>query len=121
MVNRGHPPPLLLRDGTVRALAPTSPLPPLGLEEFVHGRPGWTDTYPFAPGDRLVLHTDGVIEARDGDHRFFDLPTAMAALRGHARQAFLDGLRQALLRHTQGALADDVAVVVDRTQDEAPH
>ncbi|MGW7454325.1 PP2C family protein-serine/threonine phosphatase [Streptomyces sp. NPDC054787] len=121
VINRGHPPPLLLRDGAVRALAPTSPLPPLGLEEFIHGRPGWTDTYPFAPGDRLVLHTDGLIEARDGDHRFFDLPTALATLRGHARQAFLDGLRQALLRHTQGALADDVAVlVVDRTQDEAP-
>ncbi|MFD7256850.1 PP2C family protein-serine/threonine phosphatase [Streptomyces sp. NPDC059874] len=115
MINRGHPPPLLLSNGTVRALMPSGPLPPLGLEEFISGPLGRTDRYPFAPGDRLLLHTDGVIEARDGDRTFFDLPEAMAAMRDHSRPAFLEGLRQALFRHTQGALADDVAVIlVDR-------
>ncbi|MCJ0874565.1 PP2C family protein-serine/threonine phosphatase [Streptomyces sp. AP-93] len=119
VINRGHPPPLLLRNGTVRSLMPTAPLPPLGLEEFISGPPGRTDSYPFGPGDRLLLHTDGVIEARDQEKTFFDLPEAMAAMRGHTRQAFLEGLRQALLRHTQGFLADDVAIIlVDRLEDE---
>ncbi|MFD3807000.1 PP2C family protein-serine/threonine phosphatase [Streptomyces sp. NPDC058611] len=119
VINRGHPPPLLLRNGAVRSLLPTAPLPPLGLEEFINGPPGRTDRYPFAPGDRLLLCTDGVIEARDRDNTFFDLPEAMVTMRDHTRQAFLDGLREALLRHTQSRLADDVAVVLlDRREDE---
>lgn len=120
VINRGHPPPLLLRDGTVRFLMPTVPLPPLGLEEFISGPPGRPDSYPFAPGDRLLLHTDGVIEARDREKTFFDLPGAMTAMCDHTRQAFLEGLRQALLRHTRGLLADDVAIIVaDRLEDES--
>ncbi|GHI83947.1 membrane protein [Streptomyces xanthophaeus] len=120
VINRGHPPPLLLHDGTVRSLMPGVPMPPLGLEEFISGPPGRPDSYPFVPGDRLLLHTDGVIEARDRDSTFFDLPGAMLTLRDHTRQAFLEGLRQALLRHTESRLADDVAVIlVDRSEEAA--
>ncbi|MFD9518119.1 PP2C family protein-serine/threonine phosphatase [Streptomyces sp. NPDC059979] len=119
VINRGHPPPLLLRNGTVQPLMPTAPLPPLGLEEFISGPPAGTDSYPFAPGDRLLLCTDGVIEARDRNSTFFDLPAAMVTMRDHPRQEFLDGLRLALLRHTQSLLADDVAIIlVDRREDE---
>ncbi|MEU7605157.1 PP2C family protein-serine/threonine phosphatase [Streptomyces sp. NPDC040724] len=119
VINRGHPPALLLRNGTVRPLMPSLPLPPLGLEEFISGPPGRTDRYAFAPGDRLLLCTDGVIEARDRDNTFFDLPEAMVTMRDHTRPAFLEGLHQALLRHTQSRLADDVAVIlVDRREDD---
>ncbi|WP_308120104.1 PP2C family protein-serine/threonine phosphatase [Streptomyces bambusae] len=116
VVNRGHPPPLLLRDGKVHALMPTSPMPPLGLEEFVTGPPGRTDSYPFLPGDRLLLHTDGVIEARNSANDFFALPEAMEAMPGDcSRPEFLERLRQELVRHTRSSLADDVAmIVVDR-------
>lgn len=98
---------------------PATPLPPLGLAEFISGPPGRVDRHPFAPGDRLLLYTDGVIEARDRDGAFFDLSEAMASMRDRTPEEFLEGLRQALLRHTRGALADDVAVIlVDRCEDE---
>ncbi|MFD8980241.1 PP2C family protein-serine/threonine phosphatase [Streptomyces sp. NPDC059564] len=119
IVNRGHCPPLLLHGGTVRPLAPSTPLPPLGLEEFITGPPVRTESHPFTPGDRLLLHTDGVIEARDRDGTFFDLAGTMSALRHYPRHAFLDAVRQALLRHTHSRLSDDVALIlVDRREPE---
>ncbi|AQT75412.1 PP2C family protein-serine/threonine phosphatase [Streptomyces sp. fd1-xmd] len=118
VVNRGHPPPLLLRDGKVQPLMPSSPLPPLGLGEFIAGPPGTRDSFPFLPGDRLLLHTDGVNEARDRGNEFFALPEAMEAMPDRGPQEFLDRLCQALVRHTEDRLGDDVAMIlVDRTEE----
>lgn len=56
----GHPPPLILRGRKrVRMLEPEAGLP-LGIEGAV---PGLLETR-LEPGDRLVLFTDGVVEAR---------------------------------------------------------
>ncbi|MFD9080852.1 PP2C family protein-serine/threonine phosphatase [Streptomyces erythrochromogenes] len=119
VVNRGHPPPLLLRDGKVQALMPSSPLPPLGLGEFIVGPPGTRDSYAFLPGDRLLLHTDGVNEARDSANAFFALPEAMEAMPDRGPREFLDRLCQALVRHTGDRLADDVAMILADRRDEA--
>ncbi|MEU9125781.1 PP2C family protein-serine/threonine phosphatase [Streptomyces sp. NPDC048506] len=119
LVNRGHPPPLMLHQGRVRSLMPTTALPPLGLEDLITGLPEKPESYPFAPGDRLLLYTDGVIEARNPHNDFFPLPEAMQAVHALAPQDFLDALHQALLRHTEGHLADDVAMIlVDRLDDD---
>ncbi|MFD5429003.1 PP2C family protein-serine/threonine phosphatase [Streptomyces sp. NPDC127084] len=113
VVNRGHPPPLMLHQGRAEALTPGCPLPPLGLEELMTDPPeGKVDRYPFVPGDRLLLHTDGVIEARNSDDDFFVLPDAMEAVRGSTPVEFLDELHQELVWHTAGSLADDVAMVI---------
>ncbi|MFF7974086.1 SpoIIE family protein phosphatase [Streptomyces sp. NPDC007905] len=114
LVNRGHPPPLLLHQGRVTALMPSSPLPPLGLEDLTTDLPAKPESYPFVPGDRLLLYTDGVIEARNGDSEFFALPEAMEAIgaRTTTPSEFLEQLHQALIRHTEGDLADDVAVIL---------
>lgn len=63
------------------------------------------------PGDRLVLYTDGFIEARDRRGRFHDLA---AHLRAHATRpldAMVAGLRRGLLHHVRGDLDDDAALV----------
>ncbi|MBF6047254.1 SpoIIE family protein phosphatase [Streptomyces sp. NRRL B-1677] len=120
IVNRGHPPPLLLHKGEARTLMPASPQPPLGLEDLVIGI-SEAETFPFGPGDRLLLHTDGVIEARDRDDGFFPLAAAMEAVHLRARdpEEFLDGLHEELLRHTEGRLADDAAMLlIDRYEEE---
>lgn len=67
-------------------------------------------------GDRLLLYTDGVSEARDRGNEFFPLAHAMERIgTGTTPQEFLEELHQALLRHTEGRLTDDVAMIlIDR-------
>lgn len=113
IVNRGHPVPLVLRQGTVHALTPPAPSPPLCLEDLTDHLPDSPDTYPFTPGDRLLLYTDGVTEARNHHNDFFPLIKAMEMIRADTTpQQFLDELHQALLHHTGGHLTDDVAMML---------
>ncbi|MFF0029638.1 PP2C family protein-serine/threonine phosphatase [Streptomyces avermitilis] len=120
LVNRGHPPPLLLHQGRATTLMPISPMPPLGMEDLLTGPPLEAESYTFLPGDRLLLYTDGVIEARNRDSEFFALPEAMEGIRPSSPPPeFLEQLHQALVRHTEGDLADDVAMLlVDRLNGE---
>ncbi|WP_228040141.1 PP2C family protein-serine/threonine phosphatase [Streptomyces chromofuscus] len=124
VVNRGHPPPLVLHDGQAHALMPSSPHPPLdlgmGLEDLITGPPEKPEGFPFVPGDRLLLYTDGVIEARNPGNDFFPLPEIMESIDySTAPQEFLERLHQALMRHTEGPLTDDVAMIlVDRLDEQ---
>ncbi|ARP71786.1 serine/threonine-protein phosphatase [Streptomyces pluripotens] len=120
LVNRGHPPPLLLHRGRATALMPSTPSPPLGLEDL--GPPAEPETYPFLPGDRLLLYTDGVIEARNRGNEFFALPETMEGIHDSTTPPeFLEQLHLRLTRHTGGDLTDDVAMIlVDRLDGTAP-
>ncbi|MDT0544990.1 MULTISPECIES: PP2C family protein-serine/threonine phosphatase [Streptomyces] len=120
VINRGHPPPLIVQDGCVRTLSPTRPLPPLGLEEFLTGPPIGTETFPFAVGERMLLHTDGVLEARNRSHEFFPLPETLEKLDGATPEEYLERLRQALVRHADGHLADDAAMILIERAVTAP-
>ncbi|WP_349637146.1 PP2C family protein-serine/threonine phosphatase [Streptomyces malaysiensis] len=112
LINRGHPPPLVMRGRKVRSLDPVRPLPPLGLEDFLAPPPIRVETFPFLPGDRLLLHTDGVVEARNHCNEFFPLHRTMETLDGATPSEYLDGLRHALVRHAEGRLSDDAAMVL---------
>ncbi|WP_330329542.1 serine/threonine-protein phosphatase [Streptomyces sp. NBC_00536] len=91
-------------------------LPPLGVVPL----PGGLVARPcgrVAPGEALFLHTDGVADARDRAGRFFPLSGAVteaAAAAALTPARLVAGVHAALLRHTGGRLADDVALLVLR-------
>lgn len=105
MLGCGHPHPLRLRDGAVTEL----PLPdalPLGL-----GPPVPPVAVDVAPGDRVLLFTDGAAEARR-DGRFFPLAEeAGRALRLDGLPAALAALGERLRAYPDGGAPDDVALL----------
>lgn len=84
VVNAGHPPPRLVRAGQATAVALEAMLP-IGMFETTTYR---SEVVQLEPGDRLVLVTDGVLEAgapgpEFGDERLEGLLLATAHLTPH--------------------------------------
>src|SRR4029453_17914358 len=98
---------LLLRRGEVIPLEPVAAAPPLGFMPVAKPR-----VERLEPGDRLLLFTEGLPEARrDGD--FF--PTAERAWRllGHGTVGDgLASLESALMEWVHGRLDADIALVL---------
>ncbi|MBT3152879.1 serine/threonine-protein phosphatase [Streptomyces sp. CHD11] len=113
LVNLGHPPPLLLHRGTVTALAPTAPAPPLGLGDLTADGPV-VDTASMPPGSTLLLYTDGVTEARDGSGAFYPLAERVRHWTEKEPEALLSTLHADLRRYSGTRLEDDVAMVALR-------
>ena len=59
VMNAGHLPPLVVKEGVAEYLEPGGPL--LGVDV----PPGEPETIALLPGDRIVLMTDGLVERRD--------------------------------------------------------
>jgi sigma-B regulation protein RsbU (phosphoserine phosphatase) len=111
--NAGHNPPLLLRrSGAIETLKPCGPA--LGIVAGAR----WRDVDErFAPGDVLVLYTDGLIEARDDARRFFGIERLVEAARRPASSAaeIRENVLEALTRHVGSKrVDDDVTLVVAR-------
>jgi hypothetical protein len=122
VVSAGHPPPLLLGRGGVTHVPMSGSRVPLGLGAIAGcgtspqpGR-GETLTAPplrLAPGERLLLYTDGVTEARrPGDGAVLRLPDVVAGLGAADVGEVVDTVRDTLVRWRGGHLDDDVAIVL---------
>jgi serine phosphatase RsbU (regulator of sigma subunit) len=112
LLNCGHPSPLVLSESGVGVFAePEDVAPPLGLTELVDVRP-CPYTVRFAPGDRMLIYTDGVVEARDGEGRFYPLADRCGLLRVPDLERALEELRADVLRHVGGRITDDAAMLL---------
>lgn len=74
-----------------------------------------TTVIPFAPGDSLVLFTDGLIEARGKDHGEFGFPRLLGLIDRHAPHGpdvLVAALKEEVLEFVEGrSRQDDIAVV----------
>ncbi|HEX2315677.1 MAG TPA: PP2C family protein-serine/threonine phosphatase [Thermomonospora sp.] len=113
-VNRGHPPPLVIRGGRHVATLEGPICPPMG---FRLDSPGECSDYRLEPGDRLIFYTDGIVEARNPEGEAFGLARfADFIIRREAdRLSVPETLRrliQTVLAHQRGRLQDDATVLL---------
>ncbi|WP_328340519.1 PP2C family protein-serine/threonine phosphatase [Micromonospora sp. NBC_00421] len=105
LLNAGHIPPILVRDGRVTPVE----LPgnfPLGMFPEASFRSG---EIPLRPGDRLVVVTDGMRERNAAD---LDLPAALLDIAHlHPREA-VRALSDAVLATAGPHLADDATLMI---------
>lgn len=116
-VNAGHPPLLWQQgDGRVTRLPATGLL----LHHALRHRPLAAAEVALAPGDRVLICSDGAFEARDPADRELGLDrlaSAFAAGRGLAAGAALDALLAVVREHGAGRpLQDDLTLLlIERT------
>jgi serine phosphatase RsbU (regulator of sigma subunit) len=112
-INAGHPQPLIVRGSSLVQPPSCAPSRPLGLQE---NRPACCETR-LEPGDRLMLYTDGITEARSpageffGEQRLADFISATAAA-GDPAPETVRRLMRHVLTHQADQLQDDASIVV---------
>lgn len=111
ILNCGHPPPLLVRDGEVTAAESPEASLPLGLASLSPAA-RQACAIPFKYGDRLLFYTDGISEARDRHGTFYPLARSGAFLGSQDLDLALDRLSEDVLRHVGHALLDDAAMLL---------
>jgi serine phosphatase RsbU (regulator of sigma subunit) len=116
--NCGHNPPLLLRKGASAFEPLVNCGPPLGIMEEIAYKPR---AITLAPGDLLLLYTDGVTEAEDtkaGQFGTQRLEQALLEVGGHPARAVVERVIARVEEFAKGApQADDITcVAVVRTE-----
>lgn len=101
----GHPGPLLANASTVSELH-CPPALPLGL-----GTTPEPLTIKLRPKDRLLLFTDGLIEARDAEGQFAELMQVVEPLRTGRLETVLEEILDELRNTVGGDLDDDLALL----------
>jgi serine phosphatase RsbU (regulator of sigma subunit) len=108
LVSCGHPPALLVRgDGSASLIEAPAGLP-LGLGDRYDAV-----SLDWKPGERLLMYTDGLSEARDADGEFLAVPSLAPLLRNETVDDALEEALEAVQRHIpSGDLSDDLAVML---------
>ena len=118
--NAGHPLPLVCRGGVVREVAASKTHVPLGFlptAELNQKGEGYLESrVRFQPGSKLVLFTDGLVEAtRRGDRsvQFSEIVNeTIVKLSSLQPRPFLEGLQQALVDfHGSEDFDDDICMI----------
>ena len=115
-VNAAHPDPMLLRGGQLVKELTCDPALPLGMGSLSAAGAYEVCEESLQPGDRLLLVTDGVDEARTEDGGFFgrDRLAEFAAKElasGLPTPEVMRRLQAAILRYQTGKLQDDATTV----------
>lgn len=109
IVSCGHPSALRVRGSVVEEVI-VEPGPPLGLGLAGPAPPKVTELV-VRPGDQLLLHTDGVTEARDATGHFYPLAARVPVL-ARDPAGLLGAVWRDLLTFTNGGPNDDVALLL---------
>ncbi|MGQ0636359.1 MAG: PP2C family protein-serine/threonine phosphatase [Planctomycetaceae bacterium] len=108
----GHNPPRLksCRDGSLVSLDGAAAIP-LG----IRANQQYTETsYQLAPGDQLVLYTDGITETRNSNDELFGTSRLDDTLEmcGRQAQGLLESILQAVEEFAAGRAADDDRTII---------
>jgi sigma-B regulation protein RsbU (phosphoserine phosphatase) len=107
LANCGHPSPVLVEGRRSASLDPIEYTLPLGL-----GADPVLTTHDWPEGARMLLYTDGLVEARDRRGRFFSLDDHADDLSDGSLDQALDHLVDQLLLHAGTRVDDDLALVL---------
>ncbi|MFD5233963.1 PP2C family protein-serine/threonine phosphatase [Streptomyces qaidamensis] len=116
--NCGHPTPLLIRDQRLHTDAMLrEPDPPMGQPSLLAGRQRQTHEIALKPGDRVLMYTDGVTEARTGDGTEFGLEQfadyiIRATAAGELAPETLRRLIHSILDSPTSRLRDDATILM---------
>lgn len=115
-LNAGHPPPVLLRHGKMVKTLRSPVRVPLGLGHLTRTAPQ-VGSEQLEPGDRVLLHTDGVTEARDAHGAQFGLDRLVDLAERHHHDELpapetLRRITHAVLAHQRGHLQDDATLLL---------
>ncbi|MCS0604856.1 SpoIIE family protein phosphatase [Streptomyces sp. LP11] len=116
--NCGHPAPLLIRDQQLIVDALTREAdPPMGLRALLSARDRQVHEARLQPGDRVLLYTDGVTEARMADGRLLGLErfadyVIRASATGQIAPETLRRLIHSLLDSQDSRLRDDATILM---------
>lgn len=116
-INCGHLPPILLgRRGGPLLVEFDDPGLPLGLADLAEDRSDSRAVHAFelAPGESLVLYTDGLTEARSRQGELYPPERALSATRGVPLEGVPRALRDDARDFSRGRQLDDVAILTVR-------
>ncbi len=108
LVNAGHCPPIIIRAGNDLTLVASNG-PVVGIAP----RPAWKqEVLILRRGERLLLYTDGVIEAVNEQDEEFGLPRLISMLDVLDGPSPIDSILDAAADHQGGSMIDDASLML---------